>query len=217
MRVPVLAAVAAVLLSLSGVASAATLTLAGGSSGYTPAAKAKNDALKPLGFGKQLQGYYGAQVWLKGSAHVTFTLFGYEAGYTNKLFSGKNVLTGGGGHKFSKNGMGSFTLSNVAAGLLDFGFWTSGGKQTVKNGKNPDNTGRNPFPGINFFATFADTANSRKGNSLWLFFDDDGANNDDDHDDLVARVDVAPVPVPAAGLLLLGALGGLAVLRRRQA
>jgi hypothetical protein len=28
---------------------------------------------------------------------------------------------------------------------------------------------------------------------------------------------VAPVPVPAAGLLLAGALGGLAALRRRKA
>ena len=33
----------------------------------------------------------------------------------------------------------------------------------------------------------------------------------------VLKVDVSPVPVPAGGLLLIGAFGGLAALRRRRA
>ncbi len=39
----------------------------------------------------------------------------------------------------------------------------------------------------------------------------------DSYGGFVDNVSVAPVPVPAAGLLLVGALGGLAALRRRKA
>lgn len=39
----------------------------------------------------------------------------------------------------------------------------------------------------------------------------------DSYGGFVDNVSIAPVPVPAAGLLLVGALGGLALLRRRRA
>lgn len=51
---------------------------------------------------------------------------------------------------------------------------------------------------------------------FFLAFDDNGAGPDDNHDDFLIRVNVAAVPVPAAGFLLIGALGGLAALRRRK-
>ncbi len=35
--------------------------------------------------------------------------------------------------------------------------------------------------------------------------------------DIIVRYDLAPVPIPAAGFLLIGALGGLAALHRRKA
>ena len=39
---------------------------------------------------------------------------------------------------------------------------------------------------------------------------------DSDLDDIVFRVDVSQVPVPAAGFLLVGGLGAMAALRRRK-
>jgi hypothetical protein len=50
-----------------------------------------------------------------------------------------------------------------------------------------------------------------------LTFRTSGSRDDADIDFALAAVDVAPVPVPAAGLLLLTAVGGLAVARRRKA
>jgi hypothetical protein len=55
--------------------------------------------------------------------------------------------------------------------------------------------------------------------SMFLQFDKDGKPKDPkdiSHISLYGRGDPSPVPVPAAGLLLIGALGGLAALRRRK-
>jgi hypothetical protein len=65
--------------------------------------------------------------------------------------------------------------------------------------------------------TFQATASA-----LTLFFADGqfGAPFDDDDDQggpVLLEVKVAAVPLPAAGLMLIGALGGMALLRRRRA
>lgn len=194
-------------------ATAATLSLSGGASGVIPGGSATNEALGPLGLSNPLSGWYGSQVYLTGKANVTFTRLGSEAGYQNKITYGANSLVDpAGGSAFNPLGFDSFSVTDVLAGLLGFSFHTSGGNLTVANGSNPDNS----TWGINFFASFVGDATAKSGKSLYLFFDDDGANNDDNHDDLVVRVDVAAVPLPAAGLLFAGALGGLAAIRRRK-
>lgn len=201
-------------------ASAATLSIVGGTVGTVPGGKAKNDALAPLGFPNSLAGFYGSAIELVGSnGKLKFERLGAEAGYTNKFIytatdPDLTLTDPGGGNFFNPNGIDSFTVSNVLEGLLGFKFHTSGGNLSVANGSNPDNTQPTPKPGINFFATFGD-GNTRNGSILYLFFDDDGANNDDNHDDLVIRISV--VPLPAGGLLLIGAVAGLAALRRRKA
>ena len=51
--------------------------------------------------------------------------------------------------------------------------------------------------------------------SYSLFFKADGHSNS--YGGLIDDIQVAPVPVPAAGLLLIGGLGGLIALRRKKA
>lgn len=203
----------------AGAAGAAVLSISGGTAGVVPGGTATNNALAPLGFGNPLAGYYGSTINVLGFGRVTFELLGAEAGNTNRFTyipTGQTLTDPGDGNPngfFNPAGISGFSVANVLAGLLQFSFNTSGGNQTVLNGANPNNT--NPASlGVNFFASFADLANSRTGSVLYLFFDDDGANNDDNHDDLVIRV--SAVPVPAAGFMLFGALGGLAALRRRR-
>ncbi len=94
------------------------------------------------------------------------------------------------------------------------------------NGSNPDDS--SGTSNVNFFATLVTKSDGTAANGLgtsgltWdLWFDDGGASNDDNHDDMAIRISVSAgsisqVPVPAAGLLLLTALGGLGVARRRK-
>jgi hypothetical protein len=199
----------------AGAAQAATLGISGGISGSIPDG-ATNEGLGPLLLPGSLTGYYGSTINLLTRSTVTFELLGAEAGNTNTFTyipTAQSLTDPGGGSFFNPAGIGApISVASVLAGLLQFSFTTSVGPTTVLNGLNPDNS----TLGINFFASFADAPNSREGSVLYLFFDDDGANNDDNHDDLVIRVTATPVPLPAAGFLLIGALGGLAVLRRRK-
>lgn len=170
-----------------------------------------------------LGGYFGANLYLiGGSADIQVTIVGAEAGFLNHFnFEGTSFSYGNNSPagNFDDNGVvAQVTFTGVVSGLLDFWFGANQNAASVTNGSNPDNTTAAP----NFFVSFLPNPVATAGQSVMLFFDD-GGSADDNHDDLIVRLDIvggdgriAPVPLPAGGLLLIGALGGLAVLRRRK-
>jgi hypothetical protein len=217
------AAAVAIAAAVNGApAQAAHFTLVDGTAGAIPDASQTNDVASGLGLGAPLAGYFGAQVNLVGTSRLLVEFLGYEAGYRNTF-----TLAGGGfstetGDPTPGNDREIFATppsfhTGPLSGLVPFVFGTSGGGSPAfaVNGSNPTDASEGPT-GVNFFASFAGAPTATSGRSLMLFFDDNGANNDDDHDDMVVRLTVAPVPVPASLPLLLGALAGLAFLSRRK-
>jgi hypothetical protein len=188
--------------------------------GTIPQGVQSNEGVGPIYGTTSRGGYYGAALYLLAGingANLTFTYLGNEAGYPNEFwFQGTKLFTAGAD---GFNAAGPTTvINNVASGLLDFFFRSPEGD--AANGSNPDDGLGMGNVGPNFFVSFDNGELSTSGTSLVLWFDDNGANNDDNHDDMAIRVSiangVAAVPVPAAGFLLIGALGGLAALRRRK-
>lgn len=174
-----------------------------------------------------LNGYFGANLYLTGgSADIAVTFLGSEAGFNNYFnFMGgipglTTFFTGG-----NDPGTGDFgnpvtqIVEDVSAGLLSFWFGVNGNVNSVENGSNPENV----LGLANFFVSFVPDPNSTSGQSVLILFDDAGGGNEDNHDDMVIQLTIvggdgyiAPVPLPAGGLLLIGALGGLALIRRRK-
>ena len=190
-------------------ASAATLSLAG--SGYLQQTLVGTYSLGSGGgvsidylTGDIKDGTNGLS--LDGPAMVSYTYIGSEAG-------NRNYSMDAGGAQFNNDtssvndGSGPFS---AVAGLLKFLFGTSSpaGSVGVIN-----NDGVAVQPSINYAIGY-DVASD--GQSAFLYFDDI-AGGDRDFDDLVVKVSISAVPVPAAGFLLLAGLGGLAALKRRRA
>jgi hypothetical protein len=203
-------------------AHGATFNLIGGTAGTIPDATETNEVLGGLGLGPSLAGYFGAQVGATGVSRILVEFLGYEAGYSNSFtFAGGSFSTEThdptpGNNKEIFATPPSYTTGSLS-GLLAFLFSTSGGgaPSSVANGANPADPGEGPTA-VNFFASIVGAPTATTGRSVLLFFDDNGANNDDDHDDMVVRLSVAAVPVPASLPLLLGALAGLRLLSRRR-
>jgi hypothetical protein len=147
-------------------------------------------------------GLYTGGLTVAGPVKVTLTYLSKEASFANSaqgLVAGAAILT-----DTVVGASTSFVQST--AGLLKFKFMTAGlGGQQIDNGVGSANSALDMA-----FKKISDT-------SYYALFGDGGGGNDDDFDDMVLRIDVAPVPLPAAGFLLFGAIGGLAALRRRKA
>jgi hypothetical protein len=161
---------------------------------------------------------------LDSASDVYVDFIGYEAAFDNSFTMNAPVAqtvtysTGVPNSAYAGPGgtppLASHTFTGVGAGLLDFVF-TSVQTGSAANGSNPMNPPGGP---VNFFAAYGGSTDT-----VYLFFDDTGAGDDDNHDDFVVRLSTnntpgTPnhVPLPAAGFLLMGALGGLGLAKRRR-
>lgn len=152
----------------------------------------------------------GEGVKLTGPADLTYTYIGKEAGSTNAFItsSGPDFFLTADFLWLPGTVAGSnFETSQSSAGFLDFSFWGLG-TCCVNPGIITNGLG-NLFPGgvLSFAVSVLDES------SLYLMFGD-GAG-DKDFDDMLVRVDVSPVPVPAAFWLFGTALVGFIGMSRR--
>ncbi len=194
-----LLATAVLLSGLSGFAQAATLSYVGTSThtltGYDlTATTGLSNGTNIFKMRKE-----GDGVFLIGNADIKLTYLGKEAGNTNVF----RMPTPTNAFNTSLNSVGDIhTLTNVNAGLLKFSFFDFIACLGIKNGE-----GKNSHTGA--LGVFVESARS-----VLLMFNDGGG--DRDYDDMVVRMEVSPVPVPAALPLLASALGGLGFMARRR-
>lgn len=195
MKTGIIAATAlAASLMAATTAGAVTFTLTGGSDYVLP--NNYNPAPGTPGLAPGATVKTNATLGLTGPGRVTVTYGGTEAGYTNAfVLDGMQLFD-------NKNGPQASVTDDFGAGALPFAFTTKKPAGTFANGGTQGSYGS-----IALFA-LSDT-------SYYALFND-SSTSDMDYDDMWVKMEVAPVPLPAAAWLLLGGIGALGAASRRK-
>jgi hypothetical protein len=222
----------------AGVAQAATLSIIGGTSvtvdnDFSLAAQTGLVIGQPGLKEFDSTNIAGAGLFLSGPSKLRFTFVGKEAGATNMAFRGPasgpantpgNDPSGSNTTLLFNNqssAINSFVEILSPAGFVNFLFQTTGlsgapNNETlgdgISSGNNVDGFAiiRNGFGADD--TRISMTLFQINGSRVLALFGD--GRGDSDQDDMA--VEISAVPVPAAGFLLIGALGGLVALRRRK-
>ena len=179
-------------------ANAMVLSVVGGVDGVVP------DEFDPVGFPGGVTAGDSIKIFNPGSvggltlsenAVLKYEYYGKEAEFINIFF--------GDGSQFSTDTsvVGDTIFASTVAGLVPFTFSTLGSPDSATNGGVID---------LGLSIAFA-----YLGEDSYLIMFNDGAD-DIDRDDLVVKVTVSQVPLPAAGWLLLSAIIGLFGFSRRR-